>query len=318
MIVRARVLRSLIGVLALFAVACGYAPAIVPAAAPALLQRQDSLAGKLVYVREGNLWVWQAGEARQLTTGGTWRQPAISPDGSEIAYAYREQNFSDLFVMSVDGSSTRRLTRGQATAIRENDWAFRPAWSPDGTRIAYISDASSYFPVVWVMNKDGGLKRQVVGTVANIDAVDAIAWSPDGKRLAFTGMGREPSQIWILDVARGYVEKLTSQLQGAFDPAWSPGGDTIAYIAREGTRGELRIKHVEGSQEIRLDKLAYVRSPAWSPDGQHLAILSAQSGSFEVWAATVEVEGDTFRIGEFRQITRDGGIDAASGVSWGR
>ncbi len=295
-------------------VAC--TPASVQPVSTSVMQARDQLAGKLAYVREGNLWIWQGGEARQLTTGGTWRQPALSPNGTEIVYVFREQNFSDVFAMAADGSANRRLTNGQAPVIGQNDWALRPTWSPDGSQIAYISDENSAFPVVWLMNKDGGARRQVM-RVEIVEIADALSWAPDGKRLAVTAMStQEASQIFLLDVARSTVERLSNHSQGAFDPAWSPIDDSIAYVAREGGRGELVVRHSEGPEQARSNRLAYVRSPVWSPDGRNLAVLSAQGGSFDVWAAPVSREGGAVQIGEFRQVTRDGGIDAASGLSW--
>ena len=300
--------------------ACATPAATVPAAATNLLQVREPTSGKLVYVRDGNLWIWQDGQSRELTTGGTWRQPAFSPDGQEIAYVYRGENFSDLFVMAADGSSSRRLTRGQAAVLAENDWTFRPAWSPDGSRLAYIADTSSYFPVVWMIDSDGGGRRQLMQAWNWDTAADAISWSPDGKRVAVTVSAStgEASQIYLLDSQSGAFEKLTSHPQGAFDPAWSPDGGVMAYVAREGGRGELRVRRLEGDGEAHSNKLAYIRSPVWSPDGRSLAVLSAETGAFEVWIAAVDTEGEEIQIGEFRQMTRDGGIDATSGLSWAK
>jgi len=307
----------LVGLAILAASAC--TPATIPAPAPQVLQVRDQPIGKILYVREGNLWVWEAGEVRQLTTGGTWRQPSLSPDGTEIAYAYWEQNFADLFTMASDGTNSRRLTRGQSVVVGDSDWSIRPAWSPDGSQIAFLSDVTTYLPVLWIMNKDGSGRRQIMTPASNLESADAIAWGPDGKRLAVTAFtARDPSQIYLIDVTRGATERFTSHAQGAFDPAWSPDGNSIAYIGRESGRGELWLRRVDGSAEAHFGKLPFVRSPAWSPDGRNLAVLSAQGGNFELWLGTVRTEGDTLQFGEFRQLTRDGGVDAVSGLSWAK
>ena len=60
------------------------------------------------------------GKCRQSSEGGTWFQPAFTRDGSEVAYVYWASNFSDIFVMSADGSSSRRLTRGQSASLPED------------------------------------------------------------------------------------------------------------------------------------------------------------------------------------------------------
>jgi TolB protein len=309
--------RLALGLFALILTAgCAPTAASVPAV-PALLQAREQVQGKLVYVRNGDLWLYEKDAARQLTQGGTWFQPAFSPDGQEIAYVYWENNFADIFVMAWNGASSRRLTRGQVAGyISDNDWAFRPTWSPDGSQIAYVSDRASYFPVVWVMDKDGNNKRQLLTAATGLEASDAISWAPDGKRLATTALAQGmPSQVYLLDVVKGTAEKLTSNAGGAFDPAWSPDGERIAYIGRDGGQGELWVKRLDGG-EARFNKLSYVRSPAWSPDGTSLAVLAAQGGTFQVWLIPVQGAGDAIEFGEPRQLTRDGTIDAASGLSW--
>lgn len=87
-------------------------PASLGLAQPSIQQSAEMPPGRILYVRDGNLWLWQGGTSHQFSEGGTWSQPSFSPGGKEIAYVYWAQNFSDVFVMASDGSKSRRLTRG--------------------------------------------------------------------------------------------------------------------------------------------------------------------------------------------------------------
>lgn len=288
-------------------------------APPTARQTADLPAGRILYVRDGNLWIWHGGTSHQFSEGGTWTQPSFSPGGKEIAYVYWAQNFSDVFVMAADGSSTRRLTRGQSGNIMDNSWAFRPTWSPDGERLAYVSDANSRFPQLWLMGPDGGGRRQVsLPAFYEESWVDSLTWDPDGGRLAVTGAPnmRDPSHIYLVDVEKGTAEKLTSHTNGAFDPAWSPDGEAIAYIGRAGSLGELWVRSLDGEKEARLERLSYVRSPSWAPDGKSLAVLAQQNGAFEIFVLSVQSTASGFELGEPRPITRDAAVDPMSGLTW--
>jgi len=284
------------------------------------VQQAETLAGRILFVRDGNLWMWQAGNSRQFSQGGTWSQPQFSPDGKEVAYVYWASNFSDVFVMAADGSESRRLTRGQSPSLADNSWAMRPTWSPDGSRLAFISDANSNHNQVWVMAKDGSGRKQLTSEALGILWADSLSWQPDGARLAVTAAPdmTAQSQIYLIDVAKGTFEKFSKQLNGAYDPSFSPDGAAIAYIGRPSTQGVLTIQSADGTQEATFEKLPFMRSPVWAPDGKSIAFLSAQGGVFEIWIASVTTAGSGIAIGEPRQLTRDAAVDPMSGLSWSR
>jgi TolB protein len=288
--------------------------ASVPAAQ--VLPFGEVLSGKLLFVKEGNVWLWSEGRARQLTTGGSWRQPQWSPDATEIAYVHRGTNFSEIFVMNADGGNNRRLTTSQSSLLTDNDWVFRPTWSPNGSQLAYVSDSESYNPTVWLMNKDGSGKRELLHASELQEAADVLSWAPDGKRLAVTAFGREFSQILLVEPGRPAVQVLTQTPRGALDPAWSPDGTTLAYAARDGGRMDVRLRRLDESAEIEVSRGGLARAPAWSPDGRHLAYLSARGGSFELYV--VDVAADGLSVQNERQLTRDLNVDAPSGISWGK
>jgi TolB protein len=309
--------------------AAGAAPALQssvpqpPAAAniqPADVVRQAGSvpAGRILYVRDGNLWLWQGGNSRQFSEGNTWFQPAFSPDGKQVAYIYWTFNFSDVFVMASDGALPQRLTKGQSASLPDNIWSFRPAWSPDSTRLAYVSDANSEMPQVWVMAKDGTNRKQLTSEATGIVWADSLSWDPKSGQIAMTAAAtmRDVSQIYLLDLAKGIPEKLTSHGNGALDPAFSPDGSALAYIGRPNTMPELWVRSLDGTRTGHTDKLSYVRSPAWSPDGQSLAVLSPVNGAFEIFILSVKSTETGFEIGEPRQLTRDGALDPMSGLTW--
>lgn len=299
-------------------------PAGAPVAAAAGLypaQEQPvngGVGGKLLFVREGNIWLWADGRARQLTTGGSWRQPRWSPDGAEIAYVYRSTNFSEIFVMNADGSNNRRLTMSQSASLSDNDWVFQPTWSPNGTQLAFVTDGSSYNPTLWVMNKDGSGRRQLLSATAFQEAADSMSWAPDGRRLAVTAFGAEISQIVLLDITRGVTQAATEAARGAFDPAWAPDNLTLAYAVREGNRTDLRLRRLDGSPEVEVSRGGLSRAPAWSPEGRQLAFISSRGGSFELYVVDIASTASGLAARNERQLTRELNIDAVSGLSWGR
>ena len=316
-----RIVAMFLGLLVVGAVGCAPNAASIGLAQPqpVLQQASDTPPGRILYVRDGNLWLWQGGASHQFSEGGTWSQPSFSPGGKEIAYVYWTQNFSDVFVMAADGSKSRRLTRGQSSSIMDNAWAFRPAWSPDGERIAYVSDANSRFPQLWLMAQDGGGRRQIsLPAFYEESWFDSLAWDPNGDRVAITAAQtmREPSHIYLVDVAKVTVEKLTSHSNGAFDPAWSPDGQALAYIGRPGSTGELWARTVDGEKTGHSDKLSFVRSPAWAPDGKSIAVLAQQNGAFEIFVMSVKATDSAFEFGEPRPLTRDAAVDPMSGLTW--
>lgn len=298
--------------------------ALLTISSPASAQTaSDQLAGRIVFIKDGDLWVYQQGDARQLASGGTWSQPAWSPVGGSLAYVYRGTNFADIFVTDDQGQNQQRLTDSQSTILENNDWNLRPAWSPDGKLIAFVSDRTTTFPVLWLINSDGSSRRQLATPGIVEEAVDTLAWSPDGSQLAATVFNDPgPSQIALIPLTTNGRQSgriITNSAAGALDPAWTPDGSWLAYAGHDGTSLELRAVHPDGTgdQQLTYDG-SLNRSPAWSPDGKRVAYLSSRTGYFELWLAEISADANGNLVASRqRQLTRDLHIDAASGLSWG-
>ena len=180
------------------------------------------------------------------TYAGSEIHPSLSPDGSQVAFAWNgpnEDNF-DIYVKVTAEGEPIRLTDDPA-----NDFA--PAWSPDGRWIAFLRGPVDGLLSLFVMPVLGGLPRKV--TEVDQPSADLIqrwgtpnanlAWAPDGRRLAVTGKsGRsEPGvKLLLVDANSGETRPLTEpppNWVGDFGPAFTTDGRMLAFVRVRSTFG---------------------------------------------------------------------------------
>lgn len=210
-----------------------------------------------------------------LTTGASAAFD-VAPAG-RIAFVSDRGGTPRIYVMNADGSGLVRLTNGPHADSR-------PAWSPDGRRIAFARAGDSTSCGIHVMNADGsGLERL---TTACGDITPA--WSPDGGRIAFGKwtLGSLSTGIYVMNADGSGVTRLTESIQDEY-PAWSPDGRRIAFNRTyEPWEGDwftqVFVMNADGTDIRRLTPTGggqFAESgPSWSADGSTILLWSFGAG----------------------------------------
>jgi TolB protein len=197
---------------------------------------------------------------------------------------------SDIWSISPAGTGLKVVV---GTSAEEID----PSVSPDGKRLAYVSDASGA-PFVWVANSDGSGSHKIGSSGTQ---QSSPAWSPDGKRIAFARCNTQDpdtgectaSQIVLMNVDGGGLKPLTAAGTNLDDrPAWSPNGKTIAFqrMNADGDISLLSIAAAGGSaKKIFADGTTIDLSPSYSPTGKKIAFSSDSSSKEAIY--TVNFNG---------------------------
>ena len=262
-------------------------------------------AGQIAFVRDGRIQRSNTDGSGvvQISEGPDDAAPAWSPDGSRIAFSRSGGTAPGVYVMNADGSNAFRLTSygGEAdwspdggsivflcgqelckvgSVGDRTDWMVAtltpwlygqtsaPAWSPDGTRIAFISDWRFFDFVfeVWTIAPDGSGFTLLLGHshgAPNPFAFHQPAWSPDGRRIAYgiCPWASENCSSSGLGVANSDGSGMTLLLtsRGTTSPTWSPDGQLIAYSSGS----NIDWVSADGSARGRIVENGH--SPSWRP-----------------------------------------------------
>lgn len=200
---------------------------------------------------------------------------AISPDGSKVAFSRIDlaTNSSDLYVVNADGSDRTLVATGGG-----NNYLGSPAFSPDGSAIAYECSGASpgsgtgigcgptaagtYLSAgVMLMNADGTDKRMVLGFIAGTQG-DSLSWSPDGRSIALSGLtsdGAGTSQVFVYRADGSDLLKyedssrqLTHDAEGSYLPRFGPDGTSIIFEKVVDNQWVLFTMNADGTNEQEL------------------------------------------------------------------
>jgi Tol biopolymer transport system component/predicted Ser/Thr protein kinase len=237
-----------------------------------------------------------SGQDSQLTHGDFDEvQPALSPDGRQVAFVRARQpgvklQPGDVFGQFQDGDVwVLDLASGQETKLVEN--AFNPSYSPDGQRLAV--DASWAGPRrIWLLDRQGHNPQQITTDTSEEVAHVAPAWSPDGKKIVFQNLVRTKFDIRVVNLESKQMNWVTNDFFTNIRPSWSPSGRFIYFssyrsgginiwrapVRADGTiNGALQQVTTGAGQDVEV---------AVSSDGKRLAYATLRQNA-DIWKLPV-------------------------------
>ena len=208
---------------------------------------------------------------------------------SDMAYVSTRDGAYAIYEMNADGGAQRRLTEAETDPSTPEGLFFQiePAWSPDGTRIAFGSGRSGSLDI-YVMSANGTGTRRLTSTREDDSHP---TWSADGREIAFA----RAEDVYVMSADGSNARRISDPQAAEAEPAWSPSGRWIAYVRRDpGTDvRDLWVMRPDGSGQRRVTSL-HARSvnPAWSPDSTRLAFASNVLGPlYDIFMITVGEKG---------------------------
>jgi Tol biopolymer transport system component len=202
------------------------------------------------------------------TSASAARPPSVSPSG-RLAFVSVSLKAFTISTVGLDGQRPRVVAKSATPSFGQ-----RPAWSPDGRRIAFVCSAFE----LCVMNADGSGARMLTRThwPSRREYHGAAAWSPDGTKIAFSSNSSGHYRIYVVPAGGGRIERLGATAGGDdSDPAWSPDGMSLSFDSRKGRTFAVYVAPTQGGAARRVSPAgADARHPDWSPDSRWIAFSS--------------------------------------------
>jgi Tol biopolymer transport system component len=283
------------------------------------------LPGKIAFVRNGSIWVWSGGSAREALSADNISDPRWSPDGAQLLYVRMQNSYSDLYTYELETDQETQLTFnqpldevGSIEYASSSSWVLDPDWARSGL-IGFVSDSagSGGYLSLWLLPSPADVPYLALQTVAE-DDISGLCLAPHEALATYTvrvwmGDGTFTTYVAVRDLNNGVTAPVAESNGDIFDSAISPDGAWIAITIRDGA-GVTDIWLVDRAtgDRKRGTRGANAMAPRWSDDGAWFTYLRMHDYDFEIWAGTFS----RGRIRDASKIYGEPGIDPQSGLSW--
>jgi len=254
-------------------------PGLKPVAQPKQLTHGSWRAASPAWTTEGrslvfsvwpNLWRVDAsgtGKPQRLATiGADGANPAVSRRGNRLAYV---QGRGDINIWRIEIPTPGGEAKPPQKFISSTRGEYSPQFSPDGKKIAFVSDRSGS-DEIWVCDADGSNAVQL--TVLGGPGAAMPHWSPDGSRLTFQSNLEGRPEVYVVNASGGSARRMTSSPTFSNNPSWSRDGQWILFDSSTPKPGIYKVPAEGGPPVLVTDKGGWV--PIESPDGKFIYFIT--------------------------------------------
>ena len=259
----------------------------------------EAVSGRVVSTTASEIYIsdYDGANAIRVTVNKALNlSPAWSPDGRMLAYtsylSYSNSfaaRFPDIVIHSIYEVGKQARPTGGSEEIQ----SAQPAWSPDGTQLAFASkrgSAKNYN--IWIVKRDGtNLRQLTTGDAGDV----APVWSPSGAQIAFISGRSGKQQLYLVGADGTGLQRLPCQEAECDHPSWSATGNKIAFTCGVSSGYDVCLLDMGGRQVAKLtDGLGSNEQPSFAPNGRHIVFQTTRWGKKQL--AMVDLKGTITKL----------------------